>query len=278
MGGFSETDRTDHIVSVRRQQQLQQQQRQRHSRNAGQDIKQIQDVWNIYSFGEDLDIILMHATQRDSRMFRRMDVPMANKQQIEVTERKLIQITPSFSQRRTYSSLNIFFLIVILIGIPKNTFGLTTTQGSFNNTPVMKRMHSIISGTKYLTSKLPSYQHHISCTSQRCRYTALYATTDEDGDNNSFLREVELGEMDSEVLEKIEQEQPSEWMVMQQLLGINAFSYVLAGLIVFFLSMNILLGPGWLGNTIGIQGTGSFEEVSPSLPGTIDLNRPEFKL
>lgn len=63
-----------------------------------------------------------------------------------------------------------------------------------------------------------------------------------------------------------------------KLLGINGFTFLLAALIIFFLSMNIMLGPGWLGSKLGIPGTGSIQEVSPSLPGSIDLNKPEFRL
>jgi len=63
-----------------------------------------------------------------------------------------------------------------------------------------------------------------------------------------------------------------------KLLGINIFTFILAALIVFFLSLNYILGPGWLGSTIGIPGTGAFQEVSPSIPGTIDLNKPEYRL
>jgi len=85
-------------------------------------------------------------------------------------------------------------------------------------------------------------------------------------------------EMDEDDLEEIESGMPSEWMVMQQLLGINIFTVILAGLIVFFLSMNMMFGPGWLGSKIGIPGTGSIQEVSPSLPGSIDLNKPEYRL
>mmetsp|Transcript_5579 Transcript_5579/g.12822 ORF Transcript_5579/g.12822 Transcript_5579/m.12822 type:complete len:187 (+) Transcript_5579:101-661(+) len=85
----------------------------------------------------------------------------------------------------------------------------------------------------------------------------------------------EIGEDD---LAELEAGQPSEWMIMQQLLGISAFTYVLAALIVFFLGMNYALGPGWLGSQIGVPGTGDIMEVSPSLPGTIDLNRPEYRL
>jgi len=85
-------------------------------------------------------------------------------------------------------------------------------------------------------------------------------------------------EIDEATLEEIRTGQPSEWMVMKQLLGVNIFTFILAGLIIFFLSMNYFLGVGWLGSSIGIPGTGTFQEVSPSLPGTIDLNKPEYRL
>jgi hypothetical protein len=61
-------------------------------------------------------------------------------------------------------------------------------------------------------------------------------------------------------------------------LGINVFTYILAALIAIFASLNFILGPGWLGGTLGIQGTGSIEEVAPSLPDTVDLNRQEYLL
>jgi hypothetical protein len=61
-----------------------------------------------------------------------------------------------------------------------------------------------------------------------------------------------------------------------KLLGVNIFTYVLAAAIVFFLSMNTIFGPGWLGNFIGLEGTGTFEKVSNSLPDTIDLSNSEF--
>ena len=61
-----------------------------------------------------------------------------------------------------------------------------------------------------------------------------------------------------------------------QLLGINIFTYVLAAAIAFFFSMNVILGPGWLGNSIGLEGTGTFEKVSDSLPDTIDLSYDDY--
>jgi hypothetical protein len=63
-----------------------------------------------------------------------------------------------------------------------------------------------------------------------------------------------------------------------QLLGINVFTYILAAAIVFFLSMNFSLGPGWLGNTIGLKGTGTFDIISDSLPDTIDLSNSDYLL
>ena len=60
-----------------------------------------------------------------------------------------------------------------------------------------------------------------------------------------------------------------------KLLGINVFTYVLAGLIAFFLSMNLILGPGWLGQSMGLEGTGTFTQISDSLPATVDLSGTE---
>jgi len=63
-----------------------------------------------------------------------------------------------------------------------------------------------------------------------------------------------------------------------QLLGVNGFTYILLAGIFFFLIMNTWLGPGWLGNIIGIQGTGTFTEVPDSIPDTIDLGNPDYQL
>ena len=63
-----------------------------------------------------------------------------------------------------------------------------------------------------------------------------------------------------------------------KILGINIFTYILGALIVFFLSMNTVVGPGWLGQMMGMPGVGAFSEVSQSYPDTIDLSSPEFRL
>ena len=63
-----------------------------------------------------------------------------------------------------------------------------------------------------------------------------------------------------------------------QLLGINAFTYILAAMIAFFLSMNFAFGPGWLGQFMGMEGTGTFTQISDSLPDSVDLSNPDFLL
>jgi hypothetical protein len=114
----------------------------------------------------------------------------------------------------------------------------------------------------------------------RCR-SRLFA---EDGKRKPEEMELillgENGDEDlrNEDLAEAEAAQPSEWMVMKELLGINVFTYILAAAIIFFLSMNFVLGPGWLGSAMGLKGTGTFSEVSDSLPDTIDLSSPEFRL
>mmetsp|Transcript_22608 Transcript_22608/g.53366 ORF Transcript_22608/g.53366 Transcript_22608/m.53366 type:complete len:187 (-) Transcript_22608:227-787(-) len=99
-------------------------------------------------------------------------------------------------------------------------------------------------------------------------------------EGDSLPKIVDATELDQKQLEEIISEPPIEfeWRVLQQMLGINIFTVILAALIVFFLSMNAILGPGWLGSTLGIPGTGNIEEVSPTLPGSLDLNRPEYRL
>mmetsp|Transcript_15019 Transcript_15019/g.19025 ORF Transcript_15019/g.19025 Transcript_15019/m.19025 type:complete len:203 (-) Transcript_15019:106-714(-) len=77
------------------------------------------------------------------------------------------------------------------------------------------------------------------------------------------------------MLSQLQEGQPSEFAIMKELLGINIFTYILAGLITIFLSLNFLLGPGWLGQLIGLEGTGTFTQMSDSLPDTIDLSSSE---
>ena len=63
-----------------------------------------------------------------------------------------------------------------------------------------------------------------------------------------------------------------------KLLGINIFTYILGSLIILFLLLNFILGPGWLGQMIGMEGTGSFTDISDTFPSEIDLSNPNYKL
>ena len=64
----------------------------------------------------------------------------------------------------------------------------------------------------------------------------------------------------------------------QQLLGINIFTYILAALIVFFLSMNAVFGVGWLGQSLGWENVGTFTKVSESLPLDVDVSSSDYLL
>lgn len=62
------------------------------------------------------------------------------------------------------------------------------------------------------------------------------------------------------------------------MLGINIFTYILAALIIFFISMNVFVGPGWLGQSLGWENVGTFTKVSDSLPLNVDVSKPEYLL
>ena len=64
----------------------------------------------------------------------------------------------------------------------------------------------------------------------------------------------------------------------QQLMGFNIFTLVLGVLIIVLLGLNQTLGPGWLGQSLGMKGVGSFTEYPESLPATVDLSGPDFLL
>jgi len=94
------------------------------------------------------------------------------------------------------------------------------------------------------------------------------------GDGSQFIP-VDDAEISDELLRDVEGGKPSEWLIMKDILGINIFTYILAGLIALFLSLNFLLGPGWLGQQIGFGGTGTFTQISDSLPDSVDLSGAE---
>ncbi|VEU33416.1 unnamed protein product [Pseudo-nitzschia multistriata] len=155
---------------------------------------------------------------------------------------------------------------ILVVGLVLNMIGDRTT--AFQSIVLVSRPGRRNRG------KFRTNQCHNHNFIHNCRDASLFASPSgkEDIDFND--------ELDDEKFNEVVSEQPIEfeWRVLQQMLGINIFTVILAALIVFFLSMNIILGPGWLGSTIGIPGTGNIQEVSPTLPGSLDLNRPEYRL
>jgi len=85
-------------------------------------------------------------------------------------------------------------------------------------------------------------------------------------------------EIPDQTWEEIEQGAPSKLMVVKNLLGINIFTYILAALIVFFLSMNAIFGVGWLGQSLGWEDVGTFTKVSDSLPLDVDVSGSDYLL
>lgn len=119
-----------------------------------------------------------------------------------------------------------------------------------------------------------------SCTSRsKSNFLVLLGKNDDTDQEPIVVEKGREGDVfTQEQWDDIQEGQPSQMSVMKELLGINIFTYILAFLIVAFGGLNLVLGPGWLGGTLGIQGTGSIEEVSPSLPNTMDLNKDEYLL
>jgi len=85
-------------------------------------------------------------------------------------------------------------------------------------------------------------------------------------------------EISEQTWEEIEQSAPSKLMVVKNLLGVNIFTYILAALIVFFLSMNAVFGVGWLGQSLGWEDVGTFTKVSEALPLDVDVSGSDYLL
>ena len=90
-----------------------------------------------------------------------------------------------------------------------------------------------------------------------------------------FANFKDLSDLSSEELQEFDATSPPMGIVLSQILGINAFTYILAALIVIFLTLNSVLGPGWLGQKLGIEGTGEYTEYGTSIPKPVDLKYPE---
>lgn len=101
------------------------------------------------------------------------------------------------------------------------------------------------------------------------------ANEDADVDGGNRLVPADDAEVSEEVIRNVDGGKPTEWAIMKDLLGINIFTYVLAALIALFLGLNQILGPGWLGQQLGFMGTGTFTQISDSLPDSVDLSGAE---
>jgi len=128
---------------------------------------------------------------------------------------------------------------------------------------------------KSLTLEPIQLQLHQKANSFRIRsrsYSALFNSDDDSQDKDD---EEEYNSM----MEQARLNAPDSWTVTKQLLGVNVFTFILAGLIVFFLSMNLILGPGWLGQQLGVEGTGNLGNVvSEKLPLSMDLSQSPYLL
>uniref|UniRef100_A0A7S1BRE8 Transmembrane 9 superfamily member n=1 Tax=Corethron hystrix TaxID=216773 RepID=A0A7S1BRE8_9STRA len=90
------------------------------------------------------------------------------------------------------------------------------------------------------------------CVQSDYPLAVLMAIRSEDEEQETYYSE-EVTFTDEE-MQEIEDGAPPTSVVILQLLGINGFTYILGALIVFFLSCNQLLGPGWLGQLLGLEG------------------------
>ncbi|KAL3783943.1 hypothetical protein ACHAWO_005070 [Cyclotella atomus] len=127
----------------------------------------------------------------------------------------------------------------------------------------------------------------VHCQHRRRLQLNLDGSDNEDTPTNQELIPNDLGleiirgggdEMSDETWRNIEEGAPSKVDVMKNLLGINIFTYILAILIIFFLSMNTIYGLGWFGQLLGMEGVGTFTRVSDSLPIDVDVSGKEFLL
>jgi len=93
-------------------------------------------------------------------------------------------------------------------------------------------------------------------------------------ERNVIVRGSEGDTFTDEIWEEIDSGEPPKWMVLKELMGINIFTYILAALIVISFSLNVLLGPGWLGQAIGMKGVGTFTAPDP----VVDLSNSDYLL
>mmetsp|Transcript_25306 Transcript_25306/g.54461 ORF Transcript_25306/g.54461 Transcript_25306/m.54461 type:complete len:171 (-) Transcript_25306:230-742(-) len=136
-----------------------------------------------------------------------------------------------------------------------------------------------------LHSAIIHRHHHHPAASTRLKSIAPDEPANNDNEDDRVQNELGLDiirgsdvEISDEIWGDVEGGAPSRWMVMKNLLGINIFTYILAAVIIIFLSMNAVFGPGWLGQSLGWENVGTFTKVSDSLPLEVDVSGPEYLL
>mmetsp|Transcript_7959 Transcript_7959/g.10398 ORF Transcript_7959/g.10398 Transcript_7959/m.10398 type:complete len:175 (+) Transcript_7959:125-649(+) len=164
-----------------------------------------------------------------------------------------------------------FFVCFQLPGTSLAAFGCLTTSNRLEKLDPCSQLR--------LSSKTRRPKEYLLITSESVAIKA--SSQDEDGPDDIDVRKIlsrdlNEDELSDEVWENVESGAPPKLLVLKELLGINIFTYILAAAIVFFLSANFILGPGWLGQSIGLQGTGTFTDVSESLPNTMNVNDADF--
>ncbi|KAL7430533.1 hypothetical protein ACHAXH_004697 [Discostella pseudostelligera] len=151
--------------------------------------------------------------------------------------------------------------LLIAFALPCPTVAYVPSQSAYRSRIIYRIHHHVPSATR-VKSLTNDYD---------------YGENDSDDVELDIFRGSE-NEISDETWRDIEGAAPSQWTIMKELLGINIFTYILAVAIVFFLSMNAVAGPGWLGQTLGWDDVGTFTRVSDSLPLSVDVSGSEYLL
>lgn len=150
------------------------------------------------------------------------------------------------------------------------------SQQQYKNT-IIPRLSATFCEGNYVNHPSTNKRYH-DIKQRKPTSSLLLLSMSENSDSESDKADVVSNPMDismvsDELWDEMEEIKPSELSILKELLGINIFTFILAGLIIIMLSLNAILGPGWLGQQIfGLENTGTFTETSNSLPAVMDLD------
>ncbi|KAL7459868.1 hypothetical protein ACHAWC_011874 [Mediolabrus comicus] len=209
--------------------------------------------------------------------------------------------TANLSYRYTSITLIMMSYIIIVVFmlamIPMDNCHVSAFSNRHNNIAVQ----SIINSSKYRgVNTHRSSLCNISIKSSSRLQTQLYGMQNDNNDTSStanandsseettttaaaddnleIIRGDKSNEISDDIWVEIEDGAPTKFEIMKNLLGINIFTYILATLIIFFLSMNTIYGVGWLGQSLGWEDVGTFTKVSESLPLDVDVSGDNYLL